>query len=230
MEDGGRTGFDENIKKEYVMKKYLLAGLAWLGLSSVIWAGPIGLGLTSGIDFAGQSQLNEVAGVTPNLLVGYTGGLFADVNLSDSFSIQPEVNFTMKGQQFSTNANFIGTDTQSFHYLEFPLLLKGQISLTSFLKGYLLAGPSFAILLSETDTIYIAPSGSTPSVTTSVNDTNFYPNTDWGAIFGGGVEWQNFIFDIRYDWGLESAAPNFVIDRKAQLNGVLSFQLGYQIF
>src|ERR1035441_5318711 len=157
------------------MKKYLFASLVCLGLINSAWANPISLGLTSGIDFASQSIIGLQPGITQNVLVGYTGGLFVDLNLSDNFSIQPEANFTMKGTGF-TISNIDGiavntTQTQTFNYLEFPLLVKLRLPLAPELKVFLLAGPSVALLLQEVTSL--ASGGSSHSA----DSTKYYPST-----------------------------------------------------
>jgi hypothetical protein len=183
------------------VKKYLILSLVCLGLSGSLWAGPVGFGFTSGIDFASQGPFQHPAGITYGTLTGYTGGLFADVSLFSIFSVQPEANFTMKGTHYvSEIAGTATTVNSDFNYLEFPLLIKGKVSLAPDLKAYLLAGPSFAVLLNEITTISMTSSA-------GVDDTRFFPATDWG---------------------LNSANPNY--SPEVVTNGVFSAQLGHQIF
>ncbi len=146
--------------------------------------------------------------------------------MADFFCVQPEVDFIQKGSQFNVSASGLAnTNSQVYNYLEIPLLLKAQTGLVPGLKGYLLAGPALSFLLNETTSLTGGPS---PNV--SVDDTKFFPNSSWSLAFGGGVEFQGILLDIRYDLGLDSALSTGFPNRTyGQLNA-LTFDLGYRLF
>lgn len=199
-------------------------------LSCAAGAGPIGLGLKAGIDLDNVNTAPPPSGFTSpfaqETLVGLTGGVFAEVQVADFFCVQPEADFIQKGSQFNVSSSgFANTDSQVYNYLEIPLLLKAQTGLVPGLKGYLLAGPALSFLLNETTSLTGGPN---PNV--SVDETKYFPNSSWSLAFGGGVEFQGFLLDIRYDLGLDSADETQYPNRTyGQLNA-LSFDLGYRLF
>jgi len=207
------------------MKKILGIFILAFSLSCAAGAGPIGLGLKAGIDLDNQNSAGPGMGVTQATLVGVTGGAFADIQLAGPFYVQPEAEYIQKGAQFNVSLmNLNTTDNFLYEYLEIPLLLKAQTELVPGLKGYLLAGPALAFLLTETTTV------TGPGAGASANDTRFYPNTEWSLAFGGGVEFQGFLLDIRYDLGLDSASQTQFPNSQYGQNNALSFDLGYRLF
>ena len=195
--------------------------LIW-GFSSAAWAGLLGLGLKAGVALDSENIPHLVSGASQGTLVGAAGGFFADVRLMGFLSAQTEVDFNQKGYTVHISASS-SDQTQVYNYLEFPVLLKARTGLAPGLEGYLLTGPSVAVLLNETTTVVFGGN------TTTVDDTRYYPGEEWSLVFGGGVEFQSFIFDIRYDLGLDSASQNVVMDRSSGQNNSLLFQLGYRL-
>lgn len=202
------------------MKKYSWIVLFVWGLAGAAFAGPdLGFGLKAGVSLASQNYPNLFPGTTQGTLVGVAGGIFGDLKVLDPLAFQLEANFIQKGSSFSTSnfmvtdsqGNYLGTTTvtqdKTYDYLEIPFLIKGQMNLGSGWQVYLLAGPSLAFLLDETTTLTEAANGAVPYSSISVGDTSYFPSTDWTFVFGGGVEYSNFILDIRFGLGLDSANP-----------------------
>ncbi|MDG5813467.1 porin family protein [Chitinispirillales bacterium ANBcel5] len=135
------------------------------------------LGIKGGIG------LNNVYGDGTDLLetspsLGFAGGAFYELGISDPFSIQFEVLFSMKGYKFEVPdlgfSNVYGFDsdfdfdfdsdfdsdfdmgmgmdgefTIRMNYLEIPVLFKFNIPTTGAMTPFLYAGPSFGFLLSS---------------------------------------------------------------------------------
>src|SRR5512135_3751890 len=115
------------------MKK-LIAGVAVAGLLCLLLApqaarADVQFGLHGGVNSAKLTgsdvvDLNE----TLKSKVGFVGGVFVAFNLSSMFTIQAEVNYTMKG----VSATFTDLDVEVSeklysNYIEIPLLLKLKI-------------------------------------------------------------------------------------------------------
>jgi len=199
-----------------------------------VWAGPVGFGIRGGVVMANQvsSLYSETPSYNSDVLFGFTGGIFAEVGLLDFLSIQPEVDYTMKGVQVNANFNSVdssgniiatnkGTLSYSFDYVEVPLLLKAHTTLSPHLTGSLSVGPEAGFLLSA-DYHY--------AWTGANNATGDFPlngvGVDWGLLFGAGLELDSFLLDLRYDLGLTSVFQNFPTGPE---NSVLSLQVGYRI-
>ena len=64
-----------------------------------------------------------------NVLYGFNVGLFAELPITSSISIQPELSFTTKGSEVMYNNAFAeGTSKFRLNYIEAPLLLKANIT------------------------------------------------------------------------------------------------------
>ncbi|WP_046246227.1 porin family protein [Hymenobacter terrenus] len=88
----------------------------------------------SGTPLTGSSDLKP----------GFHGGAVANVSVNDRLAIQPEVLFSMKGQQY----DLLGaTVKETLNYIDVPVLLK--LSTQGF---FLEAGPQLGLLVSETNT------------------------------------------------------------------------------
>ena len=135
--------------------------------------------------------------------VGFCAGIFLELNLGRVLTIQPEALYTVKGADS-------GTGKLKFDYIEFPILLKIRIPISS-VHPFVFAGPAFGFNLNAlVDGVKI----------------NDMPAADYGAVLGGGLQLGRSIHvDVRYTMGLQKLAiPDLdTIDLK---NGVLSATLG----
>jgi hypothetical protein len=87
-----------------------------------------------------------------------------------------------------------------------------------------------ALLVNETTDIKIITDGDESAESASVDNTKFYPGTDFGLVFGAGLELQNFLLDVRYDLGLSSVLSTGSTSSLTPANQVFSALLGYRIF
>lgn len=223
------------------MKTYIWVLTLFGVTTNAVLAGPsIGFGVRAGVGLAAQNLPNLASPVNQGSLLGLNGGVFAEFPLTDFLSLQPEACFVQKGSRqtidnFSvyTSGGYLGTTTvtfdSTFNDLELPLLLRFNTKWGRDLKAYLLGGAAFSILLNETATLTFNANGNVPYSQGSVDDTNFYPSTDWSVVFGAGVEYLNFLLEIRNEWGFNSMAQNGISDRSQEQNNVLSIQLGYRL-
>jgi len=135
--------------------------------------------------------------------VGFCAGIFLELNLGRVLTIQPEALYTVKGADS-------GTGKLKFDYIEFPILLKVRIPISS-VHPFVFVGPAFGFNLKA------AVNG------IKIDDM---PAADYGAVLGGGLQLgRSLHVDVRYTMGLQKLAiPDLdTIDLK---NGVLSATLG----
>ncbi len=71
--------------------------------------------------------------------VGFCAGIFLELNLGRVLTIQPEALYTVKGADS-------GTGKLKFDYIEFPILLKVRIPISS-VHPFVFAGPAFGFNL-----------------------------------------------------------------------------------
>ncbi|HEX8386436.1 MAG TPA: porin family protein [Rubricoccaceae bacterium] len=145
-------------------------------------------GLRAGLNVADVTG-DEIPGSEPRL--GFTGGLFADIAVTPSFSIVPEVSYTQKGVSNEDDAD----NGHRVDYVEIPVLVKYTVPVTE--TGLMFgayAGPALAFKINEevdTDVVDV--------------DTDFFRQTDIGAAFGVTVGAGPFAVDGRYTLGLQRA-------------------------
>lgn len=154
----------------------------------------IHLGTRHGVSMSTLSKTGDLYD-NDELKIAYTGGVFAQIHLKPSLTIQPEVNYICKGRS-SENEN---SEDATLHYLQIPVLAGYEFGLNKSLSAYLNAGPFVAPLLKSE---YKGISGSDINSNADATDKK----TDFGLIMGGGilipVNKVKIMIDLRYDLGL----------------------------
>ncbi|HEY5039073.1 MAG TPA: hypothetical protein VIJ93_08395, partial [bacterium] len=118
-----------------------------------------------------------------------------------------------------------------FNYLEIPLFLKAGLPFGSGLKGSLMAGFSYSMVLSADlfdNYTYSYPNG------TPTSDHHFYTNgavlNEKSLVFGIELEYGDFLLDTRWDLGLNPVFQyGFNVDNNVT-SDVISVLAGYRIF
>ena len=160
----------------------------------------------------GINSANVVGKDTPgkavSVMPGFAIGGFFSYNFNEKFSIQPEFFFTTKGTKINTIGDL--ELANMFAYFEFPVLAKMTFYSERQIKPNIFAGPALAFK-------YFA-----------LNNTGILEDirsTDFGLIFGAGIEVWKLSLDVRYNRGLvDFDKSEGDIDLK---NQAISFMIGY---
>ena len=156
-----------------------------------------------------------------NLKPGFSVGIYYESKLSELISIQPEINYALKGSQITYNNAFFGSGTYryNFSYVEVPVL--ANIHLGDAL--YLSAGPYVGALISV-KVKDIDSDGTTNSVTQL--DRDDFNTFDYGLAAGAGFKFSGGSFGIRYNYGLaEVDSGDEAVDNGR--NSALQFFIGF---
>ncbi|MFH1039258.1 MAG: outer membrane beta-barrel protein [PVC group bacterium] len=122
---------------------------------------------------------------------GFTGGVFLRWLLSESFTVQPELLYTMKGAEYSEDYRGSRLEiTLKMDYLELPVLAKYVFPVGWSVKPHVFAGPSVGIKIG--DDLKARYQGQSTAIPESVADLSDF---EFGLVAGGG-------FDIPLDSGL----------------------------
>jgi len=144
-------------------------------------------------------------------VTGLNAGVFYEIALSPTFSIQPELAYSQKGGKqsisgvigFLTNTNN-NTIYQSLNYVTLPILFKFKPQGDNGFNFFI--GPEFGYLIKATNVQYFA---------TYVKRFDLKPdlrNFDGGLVIGGGYDFlKHFGVDMRYTFGLGNVANNAVV-------------------
>ncbi|MCC9071538.1 PorT family protein [Flavobacterium sp. F-65] len=155
--------------------------------------------------------------------VGFHVGGFAEIKLSDKFSIQPELLYSTQGAKEKTSdfdfdtMEVISTDfTVKLAYINVPVMAKYYVAE----KFSLEAGPQIGFLVSAKGKM---SGGSNEDI------KDFYKSIDFGVNFGAGYDFtENLSVGARYNLGLSNIAKNEEGDNSKLKNSVFSLSVGYK--
>lgn len=144
----------------------------------------------------------------------FHGGAYADISVSDKFSFQPELVFSMQGANFDLPRS---TMKRRLAYLNIPLMIKYHVTNPFYIE----AGPQFGFLLSAKDKV-----GSSTN-----NIKKGMKNFDFGIGLGAGYKFPRSPFgvDARYNIGVSRIYErNFGQDLNV-FNRVLQLGVFYEL-
>jgi hypothetical protein len=129
--------------------------------------------------------------------LGLNGGVFLRIAITDLFSFQPELIYTMKGGKLEYNNFVIGTVKLSMNYIEVPLLAVINITKNINLQG--------GIYLASLSDVKVKNKGGNGSYNfeEALNKDNF-KSFDYGLACGIGGDFDKLSVGIRYDYGVRS--------------------------
>ena len=243
--------------KKLLLSIITLSSISFLSAQEIKFGAKAGLNLSTvkyevpevslnGFDAAGEEQDNQFK-------VGFHVGGFAEFVISDQFSFQPELLFSLQGSKLERNdieeQNFFDgssirtvantTTDLTTSYINIPLMAKYYVSE----KLFLVAGPQVGFLVGAKSksegtgtSTYTLSDGSTTTSNTVVNSESVDTkesfksyNISVGA--GGGYFFTENIFaEARYNLGLTNdsqSIPFFNITPKAKASAI-QISLGYR--
>lgn len=204
------------------MKKVILAAVAVMvfGFAN---AQKAQFGLKGGLNVANQSYSGEGA-PSPSSIIGFHIGGFAEVKISDKFSIQPELLYSTQGSEFDytlymDGAEYDTKNTFKLSYINVPVMFKYYAAK----KFSLEAGPQVGFLTSSKIETKVLGQ----SVTQGAKD--LFENVDFGLNIGAGYDFTSkFSAGVRYNFGLANVGENEDGSDDSIKNNVFSLSLGYK--
>lgn len=193
-------------------------------LRSVILGSLLGvfaLGATAnaqiGVIVRGGYQAANITGLNPKgeLLHGGRAGVAADITVYDGgmsrISIQPGVDFAMKGYQYKKETK-VGETTlganasQTLYYVDIPVLANFAFDLGNDLGVFVNAGPYLGVGVSGTSKGGLQIGNWKPESKSDIKpfdkDNGIYNRLDWGAQVGAGVEYNHFQVGVGTQFGI----------------------------
>ena len=182
-------------------------------------AGKITYGAKVGFIMANITEAPESWEDDLSYKTGFIGGLILNYAFSETFSLQPEFLYTMKGVKGNLYDydELISLDvTASFDYFELPLLAVYTFPRETGLKPRVYAGPSFAYnLSSELEFTALMLSA-------DVDFSSLTQVTDFGVVAGAGFDYPlgkgMLTFDARFQRGFTNVimTGDFLINGSTQ--------------
>jgi len=173
----------------------LLAAAISSGLAAQTTS-PLRLGIQAGLNSATWGG-DDADGIDSRL--GFIVGGFAEFGLGQYFSIRPEVSYSQQGWE----ADVLGATFElKQDYIQIPVLLKAGASLAAEprLRPVLFTGP---VVSFEVRCEAKISGGGIPTQEDDCPD-DFVKGTDFGLLFGGGLEYGRIALTARYLLGLTS--------------------------
>ncbi len=149
---------------------------------------------------------------------GFDIGGLIQIPMGDMITIQPEVHYSQRGASFDEG----GFESETaLDYIHVPVLFKAGLPLAEGMDFDFLVGPSFAFLMSCSQSIDDGDDEDCPDDTVK--------GFDYGIIAGGSIAWAagpgDVLFDVRYDLGLTAIGDDE--DAPDVKNSALQFLIGY---
>ncbi len=163
-----------------------------------------------------DSVFSSLAGsveIDSDARIGLVGGVFLSINVSPTFSIQPEILYSVKGVEKKVRYNFMGTPYETVlqietAYLEIPVLLKYKFPSEGKIRPSLYAGPALGFNLSGK---FKLEEGNEGAFATNLGERDILnlKSTEFSGVLGGelGIAMGNttLLLDLRYTQGLTKA-------------------------
>ncbi|MFB3389006.1 porin family protein [Flavobacterium sp. LAR06] len=177
-------------------------------------------GVKGGVNFANLTGDTEDA----SLKVGFHVGGFAEIKVSDKFSVQPELLYSTQGAKFDESGEGFDIENKlNLSYLNIPVMAKFYVAE----KFSLEAGPQIGFLLSAKAKSEGTDEGITLSAEEDVKDS--FESIDFGVNFGAGYDFtENLSAGVRYNLGLSNIAKTEDGDDFKMNNSVFSLSVGYK--
>ena len=171
----------------------------------------VGFGIKGGLTLAKLTGDN-----TGNLesRTGFMVGGYAGFPIGEGMTLQPELVYAQKGAKFGTDSDDV---VEKFDYVEIPVLFKYTVDGQG-ARPYFLVGPYLGLNTSAK----IESGGQSV-------DVDEIKSTDFGLVFGLGVELQQFLIEARYELGLTDIyeEPEGIEDLGSLKTSTIAFQIGY---
>lgn len=146
------------------------------------------IGVKGGVNNLFFLSGGKIDGGTPDFAIGFQGGLVANFGISKTFAIQAEALYVQQNVKFSEGADNIKYSSSG---IEIPLAL--QLNFGGDTKFFINAGGYANYELSSTGSGVV--SGVTlPKTDANYTGVSFGDRTDYGAIFGLGVKFNQALF------------------------------------
>lgn len=204
------------------MKKIILSAALVLAFGFT-YAQKAEFGIKGGLNVANQSFSGDGA-PSPSSLIGFHIGGFAEIKISEKFSIQPELLYSTQGSKFDLFVNNDGIDydtenTFKLAYINIPVMFKYYAAD----KFSLEAGPQIGFLVDSKLEVNVLGQ----SVSQDAKD--LFESVDFGFNLGAGYDFTKKVSaGIRYNFGLTNVFKTEAGDNSEVKNSVFSISVGYK--
>ena len=197
-------------KNDLDMKKVLLAGILSIFFVSVSFA-QVKFGVTAGLNVSNLVDKDLDA----KFKAGFQAGVVADMGISPSFSIIPELLFSQRGGKYEIE-NLSTTET--LNYLQLPVNAAYKIDAGYGSKVLIFAGPYLGYAVSGK-----IKDNNSKNIEFGSGVTETKP-LDLGINAGIGYQFEKVFFKLQYNQGLSNLSN---VSDKSTKNQNIAVSMGY---
>jgi hypothetical protein len=207
--------------KNLYMQKLIVAALVLISTGAYAQRNKVDTDRENFFRFGAKAgvNINKISGKSyqEGFNYNFQAGGFIQLNFSNRFGLQPEVNFVQTSAEFTNDAADVYNDlfrdgsqkSAKLNYLEIPVLLNVNIGPSKRVK--LQFGPAYGGLLSQT-------------VDSLKNNGSIYKNAEWSAIGGLWLQLPLVHIGARYKAGLTNV--NAIDNRQSWKNQGIQLFIG----
>ena len=182
------------------MKKLLFVLSTFIGVHSFAQTSVTTFGAKGGVNF---SSISDKGYDDTKTRTGFHAGLFANMPISDNFSIQPEVLYSQEGAKVTYNSGK-SHNQLNLDYIQVPIMFQVR----PVKQFYIEAGPQFGFLVNAKAKGDVAVGNNIAANTTlDVKDQTKSFNFGLGAGLGYDIT-ENIGIGARYNFGLSDINKN----------------------
>ncbi len=216
-----------------MFKKLIFAALFFTITATALRA-QINVGIRTGMNWQNINYSETLGSVAPDFdnISQFNIGAFAEIPVTDHFSVQPELNLLWKG--FSVDQGLdvalfgidlpVGVMAESkFRYIEVPLLAKYTFG-EQFVRAYVTAGPTLGYATkgridTKAKAIIEIPLARTPINLGTINYNRFEVGAAIGAGFEADLGIAKAFVDARYTRGFTTLYDIPLVNEKVRNSG-----------
>lgn len=208
------------------MKRLLLFAIVTIFGLGFTQAQEFNFGLKGGVNLASISgdETDEVDGLT-----SFHAGVLAEILVSERFSIQPELIYSIQGAKAEYSETFQGeifeeNYTMNLNYVNLPILFKYYITENLSIE----AGPQVGYLISADNEYEWTEYGETGSETE--DNLEYMNRIDLAAAAGLSYKFDFGVFlSARYNAGLSNIYDSEDFSDYSNQNSVIQFSIGFML-
>jgi hypothetical protein len=203
------------------MKKILLSGALLAATAGIAHAQSPSFGIKAGASLTNITGSYTTGGADFKNKFGFHGGFVANLPISDIFSIQPELLYSMKGYKYTGTDPYSAvtyTFKQTLHYIDVPVLARINAG-----GLFFEAGPQVGYLVAANSSI---DDGRVPTRSYSGRDN--LRKVDFGYAAGLGYQLPNGPgIGLRYNGGFKNVMNTY--ESAGARNSAFQLYLSYRL-
>jgi len=194
-------------KNDLDMKKVLLAGILSIFFVSVSFA-QVKFGVTAGLNVSRMTASGGGESDNTDFKAGFQAGLVADLGISPSFSIIPELLFSQRGGKDSySEGGGKWTSSETLNYLQLPVNAAYKIDAGYGSKVLIFAGPYLGYGLSGKMKGTYEENGDKETESVDLkfgSGDDKLKAIDFGINAGVGYQFEKIFFKLQFNQGLSN--------------------------